>query len=310
MSLEYKILWVDDNIEDLLDPDISTIKKDIEDYISNLGLIPSIITFEDIKSAKDELFKTNYDLILSDYNMDGGNGDILIKEIRNGRVYTEVLFYTAQTQIEEIAKSLFADRVSFHTLDSTDRNNQKFKNKIVWLINQTLKKLQELNAIRGLVMAETSRLDRIIEEILILYFESADDKKEELKQYILKKIKKSMKDNFSGDELKIASKTEVEIVKSRIFDASKKSRALMKLLELKEIKDISFVYEEYEKDVIKTRNYLAHAKSEIKDGIEYLIIEQKEGIEYKKLKHEDIVTLRKNILKYDDILNEIKERFD
>ena len=309
MSLKYKILWVDDNIDNLLDPDISSLKVDIENYIRDLGLIPMIETFEDIKSAKVELFKTNYDLILSDFNMDGGNGDVLIKEIRKGNIYTEVLFYTAQQQeIENIAKTLFADRVSFHKIDSTDRNNQKFKEKIIWLIEQTLKKLQELNAIRGLVMAETSRLDRIIEEILINFFESDDEKKGELKKYILDKIKKSLKDNFSGDELKIASKSDIEIIKSRVFDASKKSRALMKLLSLKEIDDIEFVYKEYEKDVIKTRNDLAHAKSEIKEGIEFLIIERNEKSEHKELKHDDIVILRKNILKYDEILNRIKEK--
>jgi len=309
MSLEYNILWVDDDIENLLDPDISTLKNDIENYLEKLGYIPSIQTFEDINSAKSKLFQTNFDLILSDYNMDGGNGDVLIKEIRGGNIYTEVLFYTgqAQQQIENIAKSLFADRVSFHNLKSDDRNNKEFKEKIIWLIDQTLKKLQELNAVRGLVMAETSRLDRIIEDIIINYFNSDDGNKETLKEYILNKIKESLKSNFSGDDLKISSKTELEIVKSRIFDAYKKSQTLQKLIALKNI-DGNFKHEDYNKNVIKTRNELAHAKSLIKEGKEVLLIEKGEGIEEKEFRQEDIVEIRKNILKYDKILKELKEK--
>ncbi len=306
MSLKYNILWVDDNIDDLLDPDISTLKQDIENYIRSLGFIPSIAIFEDITSAKGEIFKVNFDLVLSDFNMDGGNGDRLIKEIREGHIYTEVLFYTAQTQIEDIAKSLFADRVSFYNIKSDDRNNQEFKDKIIWLINQTLKKLQELNAVRGLVMAETSRLDRIIEDILIKFFQSDDKKRESLKKYILTKIKGSLEGNFSGDELKIASKTEVEIVKSRIFDAYKKSQVLMKLKNIKNI-DIAFIHADYDQEILKMRNKLAHAKSELKDGVEYLIIEEGGDIEEKELKADDITEIRKNILKYDEILQELKD---
>ena len=307
MSLKYNILWVDDDIDNLLDPDISSLKQDIETFLEELGYIPSIQTFEDINSAKNELFQTNYDLILSDYNMDGGNGDILIKEIREGKIYTEVLFYTgqAQQQIENIAKSLFADRVSFHNLKSDDRNNQEFKEKIIWLINQTLKKLQELNAVRGLVMAETSRLDRMIENILIEYFNSDDDKKEILKKYILDKIKKSLKSNFSGDVLKIADKTDIEIVKSRIFDAYKKSQTLQKLITLKEL-DGDFTHENYNNDVIQTRNELAHAEAEIKESREVLVIEKAGDIEEKEFKQEDVIDIRKNILKYDKILKDLK----
>lgn len=309
MSLEYNILWVDDDIENLLDPDISSLKQNIETHLKELGYIPSIRTFEDISSAREELFQANFDLILSDYNMDGGNGDILIREIRKGNIYTEVLFYTGQTQqqIENIAKSLFADRVSFHNLKPNDRNNQEFKEKIIWLINQTLKKLQELNAVRGLVMAETSRLDRMIEDILIEYFNSDDDKKETLKKYILDKIKESLKNNFSGDTLKIATKTNAEIVKSRVFDAYKKSQTLQKLISLKELGG-DFTHEGYYKDVIQTRNELAHSKSEIKEGKEVLIIEKAGNIEEKEIKQEDISDLRKNILKYDVILKELKDK--
>ncbi len=307
MSLKYNILWVDDKIENLLDPDISTLKNDIENYLEELGYIPSIQTFEDITSAKEKLFQTNFDLILSDYNMDGGNGDVLIKEIRDGNIYTEVLFYTAQTQIEDIAKSLFADRVSFYNINAEDRNNQEFKTKIVWLIDQTLKKLQELNAVRGLVMAETSRLDRIIEDIIINYFNSENGNKETLKNYILKIIKKSLKDNFSGDELTVSSKTDIEIVTSRVFTANLKSRTINKLIKMNKL-ETNFTHDNYDKEVIKLRNELAHAKSEIKDGKEILIVEKKEEVEEKEFRQEDIVEIRKNILKYDKILKELKDK--
>src|SRR5579872_3821868 len=95
MKLQYKILWIDDNIENYIDAGINI---EFESYLANLGFIPIIKLYETGEKALEELESDKkYDLILSDYNIAGGEqGDALIGRIREGEVFTEVLFYSAQ----------------------------------------------------------------------------------------------------------------------------------------------------------------------------------------------------------------------
>ena len=99
------------------------------------------------------------------------------------------------------------------------------------------------------------------------------------------------------------------MVKTRLFDADKKSRSVNKLIEILEVKDEPFIsfYKNYKTDVLDTRNDLAHAKSDSIDGIEYLIISRKDGEHSVKFNQEQCVQIRKNLRKHSDILRSIRE---
>ncbi|MCD4793597.1 MAG: response regulator [Bacteroidales bacterium] len=301
MSLRYKVLWVDDEIDTIQSFGVN---KDIETYLSELGFIPQVDCIEDTNEAKKKIKKEKYDLILSDYNMDEENGDELIKYIREEKIFTEILFYSAQMNFNTVARELYQDRVSFKHL-TNDRGYKNLKEKIIWLINQTLKKIQDLNSVRGLVMAETSRLDNIVNEILLQYL---NKNSYDLKPGIIKRIKESIKSNLKKSE-KLDTKTNKELIKDRLFDADKKARTINELIKNENIEiNINNFHQSYKKDVIDIRNELAHVKSGQTNGVEYLIIENKDGIEQKKIKHEDFIQIRKNLLKYDKILNDLKEK--
>ena len=300
MRLEYRILWIE-NDSDWKE----TTEGMIKDEILEKGYILNTTFYKDYNVFLRETAKKDYgiyDLILVDYKLDNDlTGDNFIEKVRNNNVLTDVLFYSQNS--DELK-----EKFSNNSLEGVYISNREdFEDKFFQVFLKTIKKLEELNAVRGLVMAETSRLDRIIEDILINYFNSDDSNKKTLKHYILDKINKSLKSNFSGDALKISSKTDIEIVKSRVFTANLKSRTINKLIEINKYDSI-FTHKDYENEVLKTRNELAHAKSEIKDGKEILIVENKEGIEEKEFRQEDIVEIRKNILKYDKILKELKEK--
>ena len=200
MGIAYRILWVDDRIEDFIDLEIvSGINKFLED----LGYVPEITCLEDIGSAEDKLKEVKFDLILSDFNIESGenkNGDTLIKKIREGEIYTEVLFYSAQSDLEALAQALLVDRVSFYQITSEERAYEGFVKKIKWLIEQSVEKLQEIESIRGLVMSETSQLDASIKDVLTGFFESDSANKGTLRAYIIKKIKGSVGGNFEKNE--------------------------------------------------------------------------------------------------------------
>ncbi len=306
MKLNYKILWIDDQIEDYIDMGI---KSELEIYVDSLGFIPTVECFENGNLAEQSIQETKYDLILSDYNIEGGDeqGDILIQKIRDGGVFTEILFYSAQPDFDEIAKNLYRDRVSFYSLIG-DESFKGFKDKAFKLINHTVEKLQELNSIRGLVMSETSELDNTVEEILLSFLTTENEHSQSLKDYISKMIVDSAKSNLKKAE-KFKELEPQEMIKSRIFDADKKSRAINKMVSLVGADGEKFenFYANYKADVLDTRNDLAHAKSDVIDGVEYLIIHRK-GVEHpEKFNQEQCIAIRKNLRKHRDLLRTIRE---
>ncbi len=311
MKLSYKILWIDDNIEDYIEMGI---KSEFLSFLENLGFIPLIDTFEDSNKAEESLKSTKYDLILSDYSIDEKGkekekqGDVLIQKIRDGGVFTEVLFYSAQKNFDEIAKNLYRDRVSFFSLVG-DEGMREFRSRTFRLIELTISKLQEINSIRGLVMAETSELDNTIIEILSCFLADNNDDTEKIRTYIIDSVIKSSVSNCDRAN-KLHEHKNAEILKERVFDADKKARTIGRLIKIKQLQNtepfIDF-YSNYKKDVLDIRNDLAHAKSDTIDGIEYLIISKKDGQHPEKFNQDTCIHIRKNLRKYTDILKAIRE---
>jgi CheY-like chemotaxis protein len=310
MKLNYKILWVDDNIEEFIDLGI---KDELTSFVELKQFISIVDCFEETRAAITKLKAEKYDLILSDYNIDEkeqkeeNQGDYLINHIRKNNIYTEVLFYSAQPNFKEIAMNLYQDRVSFYSLIE-DEAYKGFKNKTFNLIDLTVAKLEELNNIRGLVMSETSELDNTIEEIIYSFLSKGNENSLKLKDYIIKSIISSTKSNFTNAN-KFLELDNTAIVKSRLFDADKKSRTIDKILHLLEVEDERFIdfYKNYKVDVLDTRNDLAHAKSDIIDGIEYLIISRKDGDHPIKYNQERCIQIRKNLRNHSELLRSIRE---
>lgn len=306
MKLHYKILWIDDQIEDYIEMGI---KNEFESYIEFLGFISEVECFENGSIAEQSINIKKYDLILSDYNIEGGSeqGDVLIQKIRDGGVFTEVLFYSAQPDFDNIAKNLYRDRVSFFSLIG-DESFKGFKEKVFKLVNLTVSKLQELNSIRGLVMSETSELDNTVEEILFSFLSKGDSGSQILKAYICDIVLESSRSNFRKAE-RFFEYDILKIVKSRLFDADKKSRAINRLIEIIGAKEEQFqkFYEKYKVDVLDIRNDLAHAKSDTIDGIDYLIVTRSGEEESIKFNQDECIQIRQNLRKYSKLLAEIRE---
>ncbi len=309
MKLNYKILWIDDQIEDIINLGI---KDDIQEHLENLEFGVTIDCYETRDIAEEKLKKNKYDLILSDYNIgqDENMGDALVEWIRRNEIFTEVLFYSVQRNFEQTLSG--TDRISYFGLYE-DEAYKEFKEKVFWLIKQTVLKFEELTPMRGLVMAETSILDSKVENILSDYFTVDNSERDKLRKEILEKIENSLLGNFSKNEgfnrglltLKLSGKSSSDIVKSRTYDASKKARTVENLIQLHgmaENENFIDFFAKYEKDVIETRNKLAHARSEIIDEIEWLIINDGDAEKYDA---EACKEIRKCLKKYSDCLDEL-----
>lgn len=88
-----KILLLED------DPILSEI---IEEFLVEHGL--HVKLFYDGKTALDAIFEHKFDLLLLDINVPSLNGFELLKEIKNARITTPVIFITSLDQISDVKK--------------------------------------------------------------------------------------------------------------------------------------------------------------------------------------------------------------
>lgn len=307
MNLEYKILWVDDKIDSF----INTLgyESDIKNYLDKLFFTPILDTYETVEEAKKMLTKNKYDLILSDYNIDTEKGDDFIRYVRRQNVNTEILFYSALTTVP----GLDIDRISFFSIPTTDGYPQLLE-KIKNLIKLTIEKLQDLTVIRGLVMAGTSHLDKLMEEIILHYFiTQKNNERDKIFEEILSELEKNHKNKLKTDDckknctIKLRQKKMQDIIVSIDFESSRKARTINKIIE--NIEKFTYetkknFYEDYFSEIIEYRNNLAHSRSEQRGNSEVLIPKkQNEEIIFDEAKFREI---RENILKYAKVLKDLK----
>ena len=154
MRIDYKILWVED--------EKSWYKTTFElfrDYLEELGFILDSKRCENIDEVKAEIAINQlkeYDLLLVDFTLkNSDSGDKIIEFIRNINdvpILTDVLFYSSAIEnVRDSMKNLGLEGV--YTADRKD-----IENKFELVVNTTIKKVQEINTMRGLILAAESDL--------------------------------------------------------------------------------------------------------------------------------------------------------
>ena len=287
MKLEYKILWLDDNKKAIEEDSYSS---EIEEHLREKAFIPEIMLVD----HKDEFFRNldsvDFDLILTDFNLnDTDTGDKIIQQVRNRSIFTEIMFYSAQS---EIKNTINLDRITFlDTSKTTSKNHyQDVIEKAISLIDLTIKKFENIVVMRGMIMQETSSLDTIIKNIVVKYLKTLDDNN---KQTLLEDILFSIEENATEKYNKARSKKINDILKDNVlFSSDQKIKALGKILIELKFEDFSNGYSE---DMILNRNKLAHAE----------LIKNDQGKDCFKSKNNEIIfdevfclQIRKNLINY------------
>ena len=302
MSLTYKVLWVDDNKDEFRKEE-----KELKKYIEDLFFSPKIDFCEDLTAAKHFIETEKYDVIFSDYNIDEERGDDFISFIRNKSVNTEVLFYSGQNQLPEGR----LDRVTFFFETGSHREERLLK-KMKELISLTVAKLNDLTQLRGLVMSEVSELDDLMKNLVASYCNNNCEDEKELRSYIVGKIEERVKESLDVSQVNCKKKcihewkykTVQEIVFEQNFDSYTTARALNHIIEIKKF-DIDKFLSNYNSEIIKNRNELAHCKAELKEnGKEVLSTKNGE----KDFSTDDINEIRRNIIKYNKMFEEIAKK--
>ena len=320
MDLTFKIIWFED-----VDEWYNTTSRRVQRYIENKNYKVNI---QRIKKASDyklnKLDLHNCDLLIIDYELekvydqDGEKniyGSDIIQMIRNGNFFNDILFYSSHGYdvINDIMKQKGLQGVFI-----TDRTNREFMSKVESLIDKAVRRSSNLINIRGIVMDTTSEFDNKITDLINIIWPLLDNEKE---IQIANKIKKKILE----DNIKTAKKLETKytninkeninnLLSERDFSAMRKARLLSWCIESnKELKnklqttfkenlqlnngnEYNKFFEQYNNDIIKYRNALAHVKNSPIDSTQ--IIGKVDG--------EDIIfdqnlcnKLRKKLLNYE-----------
>lgn len=294
MRIEYKILWVEDN-KSWFD----TMEELCEGFLDDLGFKIECNRFVNYNEVEAEIVLNNlkeYDILLVDYSLKGSpNGDEIIKLIRDQKdnpILTDVLFYSNDIQAVR-------DSIKKYELEGvyTSHRNDVFT-KFELVANTTIKKVQEVNTMRGLIMAETSDLDELMSTIIQKLLKS--DITEQIENYInglLDEVTENIKIYLSKD-------IETKVINSGYFNSLKKAKTITKLYKLKGIGQKGFAHL-YDTKVISTRNLFAHVTETEKEG-EKVLVSHLTGKE-EVFNEERCIEIRKDLIDFREILENIND---
>jgi hypothetical protein len=286
MRLSFSVLWFDDSEVYFDSLDIESLKQEVFSWGFSLD-IKMVSTPEEFKSYSP--FK-NFDLIVVDRILeDYPDGQEFIAELRNNAIYTEVIFYTAGN-----ASDLW-DAIREKQLEGvfvSSRND--ILPKISKVGNQSIRKVLDLENMRGIVMAEVGELDHLLDEIITVGMVSLPDEDQKL---IFKRFYDGITEQYQKTLARITecAKNPEVFEMLDMCDSDKRWQNFNRLRKSHDKLKGKDRIGDFTAEVLNPRNFLAHGRSELQKDGGYLFRFQ--GNEY-RFDDEVSSNLRKTILKY------------
>ncbi len=304
MKLQYSILWIE-NETGWLEPALEFVKEIIED--NGFELVSTLKSTEAqiVELLGDEQPFKNYDLILVDFQLDRGDrGSNIIHNIREHKIFTDVIFYSQDMDgVRQAVRDHFLEGVY-----CSSRNRADFEDKFEKVFLTTIKKIQHISSMRGLVLSETSQLDVLLIDIISKFLQNREgEDANQLKKYIRKDlILDSAKDQLNKAEKIPENITHEDLLRHRLFDSYKKMRTVAKIIEKLNnatLPSKDLFLREFTEEVIDTRNDLAHVKEELVEGRSVLQCVKKVRV----FDDTECIAMRNNLKKHFQHLNSILE---
>jgi len=313
MRLKYKILWFEDD-SDYITEDIG---PRVTNYLrEDLGFEPEII-HKTSDTDVDTLVTEEWDLIVTDLNLTQGGdetGQKIIEHVRNQNILTDVLLYSSLPQaIEDIKKkNPGIERISFAA------GRSALYDKLHDLIFLTVRKVQDINNLRGMVITEAIDIEIKVKDLLISKLEKLTPEKleeirqkkiqnqsarvEALKTSVAKSVTQFVEDLFTFSELHdelmgMLSEALAEVNRS-LGDPRKAKVGDPGMLKKKSLESLKGELQGMKDDVVYLRNDMAHAKAgkHPQTGRPYLV--SKYAGKERHFDDAECIKVRKNILKH------------
>ncbi len=248
MNLVYSILWFDDDSEFFDSIDLDPIKEEIASW----GFIPKIDPVFSAGAFNSHVPFDKYDLIVVDFRLEGmPEGDAFIAKVREHDVYTEIIFYSANP-----ASDLWQS-ISKRKLEGIFVTNKSgIPQKIIRVARQSVRKVLDLENMRGIVMSEVGDLDALLEMIFIRAMDGIpQNKKDDVFKRFHENADKQAKD-FQEALSEFQANPSIEAL-LKLCDSDKRWQNFMRVKShhalLKEKN-----YGDYSKEILWPRNCLAH----------------------------------------------------
>jgi CheY-like chemotaxis protein len=292
MNLSYRILWIEDETEFIDSFDVDALQSYVEEQGFDLELI--------FRTKPDEIRQdvdgTKFDLLIIDYNIadDDLHGSDVIRQVRDKNCLTEVIFYS-QNGVATLRK--IAAEKELEGVFYSGRPTEQLLRKIKDVFNLTVRKVVDVDNMRGIVMAGVADIDHLVTDLIRAVHASVDERRQiTLRKRLLEKMKpvvnhlgKLLKEpdhpNIAEIEKLVKAVVALEpsdfetLVQARHFDSSRRVDMAVSLCKeedkLKPHKEAiaSIRY------LLQWRNALAHQKFQRLDDSGFPVFEPIEGKE-------------------------------
>jgi hypothetical protein len=302
MKLNYFVLWVEDD-----DSWFQTTSELFSDTIIDYGFFPIIERKRNLDDVAKEIVNSGlkkFDIFLIDFKLrNSKDGDSIIDHVRNNNIFTDIIFYSSDKQsiIDSIKEHLFEGVYHSDRKELEDKFEKVFKT--------TIKKIEEINSMRGLIVGETTELDALIDEQLLIYTQSPFIEKFDLEKFLKEKIfvKLEGKLLFLKDEYLKAGLNGL----LPHIEAIRKWELLRGILKVNKthksyISDFLPVNAKYQDDVIEIRNKFAHAQVIIKDGGKE-VLKALVGDKHFEFDEDSFKKIREDLIKHRNSLIKLKK---
>lgn len=262
MRIDYNILWFE-NDEGWLKQATKGISNLLEDYGFRLNensqkdgsKIEELIQSIQLKAL-------DIDMIFMDFKLSGDvNGEKLIEVIRKKNLYTEILFYSQDENVKQVIESNYG---SVEGIYYSGRDN--FRDKAKEVIWHTIKKVEDVESMRGLIMGATSEIENLMKEITLEYIDVCDEcAKNIIAKPIFEEVGRSVKEKFEKHSKCHPSLNLKELAKDNaMFDANKKAHAIQAIINEIKHPDLEHLvgnaFYESISEMILVRNKFGHCK--------------------------------------------------
>lgn len=293
MRLVFSVLWFDDS-EDYFDSlDIEPLKQEVFSW----GFSPDIKMVTTPEGFTSHRPFEKLDLIVVDrYLEDYQDGQEFIADLRSNAIYTEVIFYTAGN-VSDLWDAIREKQLEGVFVSS--RND--ILPKISKVGRQSIRKVLDLENMRGIVMAEVGELDHLLDEIITIGIGSLP-KEQQISIYTRFYEAATKQQQTDSDRLAKFSKNPEVNEMLALCDSNKRWQNFNRLWKCHEKLRGKDRIGDYEVEVLQPRNCLAHGRPELQGDRCYLF--HHHGKEF-RFDDEASLGLRKTILRYKDSFSDI-----
>lgn len=296
MQLDYHILWFDDQ-----EGTISPFVRRVQNIIARLGFEPHVelrIILADTDDPLAALPEHGVDLVLMDWKLGGAHdGAVLARKLRQSFRDTDIIFYSSEPAAT-LRRLIFDQGIDgvfcVNREHLTDRANG--------IIQGQLRRILDLNHMRGLVMAATSDLDlgmidclEVVQQIL-----HPGEGAAEFAVSVAGRVSAGLRKKAAEVEAFGAKGRVDKLLREPAFGAALRLEVLQEeVAKLADrVTEPHFIEQlgSYHVDVITPRNDFAHRKAELRGG--KMVLEGREL----PLDQESMKALRLRLLKHSDNL--------